>query len=104
RPSAGPLKALRQEIDYNTQDFLDVINEPRFKKYYGELEREDVLKLAPKGYEADHPYIDILKLKSFVCSRSFTDNEMMGEKGIKKMIEGFKLITPFNRFLNNALE
>lgn len=103
RPGAKELKALRQEIDYNTEDFLEIINHPEFKRYYGELEREDVLTLAPKGYSADHPQIEILKLKSFVCSKSFTDKEMMSQKGILEMLKGMRLITPFNHFLASAI-
>lgn len=104
RPSAVPLKALRQEIDYNTGDFLGIIEAVDFKNYFGELEREDVLKQAPKGYESDHPHIHILKLKSFVCSKSFTNKEMMSTDGVAKMIKGFRLITPFNQFLKRALD
>ncbi len=104
RPSANPLKALRQEIDYNTDEFLSIINEMEFKSYFGELEREDVLRLRPKGYPADHPYMELLKLKSFVCSKSFSDEEMMSEIGIKEMLRGLELVTPFNYFLAKAIE
>lgn len=104
RPSAEPLKALRQEIDYNISEFLSIIEEKNFKNYFGDLSREDVLKTNPKGYEKDHPYIGFLKLKSFVCSREFDDQSWLREEGIKEMIKGLKMIKPFNDFLKIALD
>lgn len=56
-PETADLKAIRQEIDYNTSDFLKIIESKEFKDYFGGLDREDVLKFAPKGYNVDHPYI-----------------------------------------------
>lgn len=102
-PQADHLKSIRQEIDYNTSDFLNIIESQDFKKYFKALSTEDSLKFAPKGYDIDHPHIDLLKLKSFICSRSFTDNEMQKQEGMKQIVEGLKLIMPLNHFLKDAL-
>ena len=36
-PEAAQLKKIRQEIDYSWEEFYQIINEPSFKKIYGEL-------------------------------------------------------------------
>ena len=104
RPSAKQLNAVRQEIDYNTSEFLSILEDKSFKDFFGELSREDVLKINPKGYDKDHPYIDILKLKSFICIKHFDDESWETEKGVKELLQGLKLIKPLNHFLNRALE
>ncbi|ADY53153.1 Conserved hypothetical protein CHP02453 [Pseudopedobacter saltans DSM 12145] len=104
RPSAQPLNAIRQEIDYNTSEFLSILTEKHFYNYFGDLSREDMLKVNPKGYEKDHPHIEFLKLKSFICVKHFDDNSWTTKAGIENLLEGLKLITPLNHFLNRALE
>ncbi|HVE60219.1 MAG TPA: DUF2461 domain-containing protein, partial [Chitinophagaceae bacterium] len=68
-PEAESLKKLRQEIDYNFEEFRNIINDKKFKSAYGDLYKgEDVsLATAPKGYEKDHPAISYLKLKCFIA-------------------------------------
>ena len=102
-PEADHLKAMRQEIDYNTSDFLKIIESKEFKDYFGGLEREDTLKFAPKGYDVDHPHIALLKLKSFVCVHDVTNNSLLSDKGLDEIAAGVRLIFPFNQFLQNAL-
>lgn len=102
-PEATDLKAMRQEIDYNTSDFLKIIESKEFKDYFGGLEREDTLKFAPKGYEVDHPHIALLKLKSFVCVHDITNKSLTSGKGLDEIATGIQLIFPFNQFLQNAL-
>ncbi len=104
RPSAQQLSAVRQEIDYSTSEFLSILEDKNFKDFFGELSREDVLKTNPKGYDKDHPYIEILKLKSFICIKHFEDKSWETEKGVKELLRGLKLIKPLNHFLNRALE
>jgi len=102
-PEASDLKAMRQEIDYNTTDFLKIIESKEFKDYFGGLEREDTLKFAPKGYDPDHPYIELLKLKSFVCVHGVANRSITNNKGTDEITKGIQLISPFNQFLQNAL-
>jgi uncharacterized protein (TIGR02453 family) len=102
-PEAQHLKAIRQEIDYNTSDFLDIIEAKDFKNYFGGLSTEDQLKNAPKDYPKDHPYVHILKLKSFICSKSFTDEEMTKDNILETIVEGMKLIYPLNKFIKEAI-
>lgn len=102
-PDATDLKAIRQEIDYNTSDFLKIIDSKEFKDYFGGLDKSDTLKLAPKGYDVDHTYIDLLKLKSFIGIHDLSNKLITSEKGIQEIAKGVSLIYPLNTFLQNAL-
>ena len=102
-PEPEHLKAIRQEIDYNTDDFLKIIENPEFKSYFEKLDDEQKLKTTPKGYDADHPYIELLKLKSFTVTHPFTDNQLMKRDAIDEVLNALKLIYPFNQFLTQAI-
>lgn len=104
-PEATSLKKVRQEIDYCYDEFSKIINNPAFKKPYGDLEKgEYSLSREPKGYEKENPAIEYLKLKSFVAIRLVTDEEVVSEKYFKEIIAGFTAIMPLIKFINRALE
>jgi uncharacterized protein (TIGR02453 family) len=102
-PEAAQLANVRQEIDYNTEKFLKIINDKKFKKLFGTLEDTDKLKFAPKGYDRDHPYIDLLKNKSFIVSHIFSDKEVKDRNFLKQVVASAKAIKPLNDFLRNAI-
>ncbi|MNJ91577.1 hypothetical protein D3C87_92290 [compost metagenome] len=102
-PEASDLKKIREEIDYNTSDFLDIINAENFKKTFT-LSQEDKLKKAPKGYEVDHPQIELLKLKSFIATFPIKDEEFLKPGIVNKLKNAFESVYPFILFLRKAVE
>jgi uncharacterized protein (TIGR02453 family) len=104
-PEADALKKIRQEIDYNHQDLLNIMAAKHFQTYFsGGFSQESKLKKAPQGYTEDNPAIDLLKLKSFTVSNNFGD-EKTQEKGFEEFIlEGFKAMQPLNKFLNQSFD
>ncbi len=103
-PEVAHLKAIRQEIDYNTIQFKEIIETPDFVNYFEGLSQTDKLKTCPKGYSAENENIELLKLKSFTVFHSFTDKEMMESKIITEMLSGLSLIYPLTNFLKNAIQ
>ena len=105
-PEAAALKKVRQEIDYNWQEFQSVVKEKRFRKIFGDIYQGDDVKLSTtsKGYEKDHPAINYLKLKSFIAETGFTDGELTKGSLHRKTIEAFEALEPLLNFINRALE
>ncbi len=100
----GPwIKAIRQEIHYNASDLKKILNNEKFKKYFGELEGEK-LKRAPKGYEPDHPEIELLRFKSFLAVNKCADKIVMGNKFLGHCSDVFKTLHPFDQFLNRSMD
>src|ERR1700749_1308791 len=62
-PEAEHLKKIRQEIDYNAADLKKVIDDPEFRKLFGDFRKQEQLKTIPREYSADNENIDLLKLK-----------------------------------------
>ena len=94
---------IRQEIDYNTKEFKKIINSASFKKYFGEMEGEQ-LKTAPKGYPKDHPEIELLRYKSFLASNKCDDKLVTSSDFLNHSASVFKAMKPFDDFLNRAAE
>src|SRR5260221_12868913 len=91
-PDANNLAKIRQEIDYNTEGLLKILNDRKFKKLFPSLDDFDTLKTAPKGYVKDHPHIELLKHKSFIVSRPFSDREVKDKKFAKHVAATAKII------------
>lgn len=100
------IKKVRQEIDYNWEDFKGILDNKVFKKTFGDLSREEGMSLIrePKGYDKDNPAIDYIKLKNFIVSVPISDEELIDKKLIKKIITCFATMQPMLQFLNRAIE
>lgn len=101
QPEAPVLKKIREEIDYNGDDFLTIINDKNFTDVF-KLSAEDKLKRAPKGYEIDHPNIELLKLKSFAAIYNINESEFFKTSIVDKLTIAFANIQPFVLFLRQA--
>jgi uncharacterized protein (TIGR02453 family) len=101
-PEAPRLKEIRQEIDYNFNDFKKIIHSKKFKTVYGALDRssEYLLTRVPKGYEPTNPAADYLRLKSFVAMVTINDAELITGKGEAKTLEAFSALQPLIEFFN----
>ncbi len=102
-PDAERLSKIRQEIDYNTGDFVKILKDKKFKKLFPSLDDFDKLKTAPKGYAKDHPHLDLLKNKSFVVSHRFTNADVTSKSFVKKVANTCKTLKPLNDFLGEAI-
>ncbi len=102
-PPADILKKIRQEIDYNADELIKIVEAPLFRDTYGEINGER-LKTAPKGYPKDHPHISWLQLKSFVASAPVKDGDLKSDD-LNKNVENYYLaLRPLIGFLNTALD
>lgn len=100
------IKKVRQEIDYNWEEFKGILQHKQFKKLFGDLSRQEGMSLIrePKGYEKDNPAIEYIKLKNFIVSVPVTDEELTDKKLVKKIITCFAAMQPLLKFLNRAME
>jgi len=102
-PSSKHLKSIRQAIDYNGEELKKILNKKSFQNTFGGLIENDPLKTSPKGFSKDHKHIELLRRKSFAVSHSVTQNEVCGDGFEEKVIEIYKEMLPFRRYLNKAV-
>ena len=102
-PDAEHLKAIREYIAENGEEFSSLINNAKFKKVFPEM-MDDKLKTAPKGFSPDHEYVDLLRYKSFAFSSQLSKTQILADTYIEHLVQSFKILQPVNRFLNDALK
>jgi len=102
-PPAKWLNAIRESIDSKGEKLIDILNSANFKKYFGGMEGEQ-LKTKPRDYPEDHPFIDLLKYKSYLVVHNLKDSEVTSKDFLKKAVEVFQVLKPFDDFLNQSIE
>lgn len=102
QPEPADLKRIREEIANDATSLRNIINSTSFKDHFGELKGEQ-LKTAPKGYPKDHPDIDLLRYKSFLVSKYFTDKEVESPNFSKEVLKYFKATRPFFDYMSEVL-
>ena len=102
-PEPTLLKAVRQEIDYNFEEFENIINEKNFRKLFSNIEGER-LKTLPQGYGAENRAIEYLKMKSFTAGQNLEDKELTSRGFRKKAVDVFTIMKPFVDFLNRPMD
>ncbi|MBM3442532.1 MAG: DUF2461 domain-containing protein [Bacteroidetes bacterium] len=105
-PMAGELAKVRQEIDYCYDEFKALLSARSFRKRFRGLQSNEAIQLTrmPKGYEADHPASEHLRLKSFIASCPLTDEVLTSSKAATSIADAFATLTPLVRFLNRSIE
>jgi uncharacterized protein (TIGR02453 family) len=103
-PPADQLAKLRQEIDYNYPAFTKIIKGKKFKSIFGELDRSDeyLLTRVPRGYEADNPAADYLRLKSYIAMIKINDADLTSKNLMKKTMDAFDALLPLLNFINES--
>lgn len=102
-PEAAVLKAIRTEIYFNLPQWEQIIYGEAFVKKFGSIMNEGKLQRPPKGFPADFPGIEFLKFKHFVVGMDFNPDRFSNPEIIDLALESFRIMHPFNDFLNNAL-
>lgn len=104
-PEADDLKKIRTEIDYNFDEFSNILNAESFKNIFSNgLDREAFTVRPPKGYDETNPAIELIKLKSFTASSAISAKEILTPNFPTLILDGFKAMQPYIEFLNRAVE
>jgi len=102
-PPPQYLQAIRQEIFYHPQNYIQLIENKEFKSTFT-LGYFDKLKTAPKGYPKDWEHLELIKNRNYAVGHRVEDKELCAPDFLKKAIEIYKIIYPFNRYLNKAVD
>jgi uncharacterized protein (TIGR02453 family) len=98
------LAKIRQEIDYNFDEWKKIIGRPAFRKYFPNgVDGLETLTRPPKGYDDRNPAIEFLKMKNFIVMRTLTDAELQSKSLVKEVVKIFGVMKEFIDFMNNAI-
>lgn len=102
-PSSKLLKALREAIYDNIDEYISIVEDPEFKKYFPVI-GDDFLKTAPKGFPKDFKYIDYLKPKEFTCAYKISDSFWSQPDALDKVEAAFRQMKRFADFTNFTID
>ena len=97
------LKAVRQSIYDNIEEFVAIAEDPEFKKYFPVI-GEDFLKTAPKGFPKDFKHIDYLKCKEYICSYNVSDSFFTQSDVLEQIDKAFRQFKRFADFINYTID
>lgn len=102
-PDSSVLKKLRKAIVDNIDEFRDVTETPDitalFPGWYGRK-----LKTAPKGYDRDHPCIELLRLTEYGKVHKFDRSFSYSADSPEQIAAMLLKLKPMNDFLNYSID
>ena len=102
-PPAAALKTLREAIADDHEELRSILRQPAFKRAFGALSDEAVLKRTPRAFDPEHPAADLLRYKSFTVSRELSEADMSNAKLPDMIAKQYATMLPFVRWLNRVL-
>lgn len=99
-PEPNVLAKVRQEIDYNLEEFQGIVESKAFKQKFS-LEGDPV-KTTPKGYSKDNPAIEYIRNRHFHAFGALSDEEVQ-RLTTKKLMALLEPTKPLVQFLNRAI-
>ena len=95
-------RMVRDYISEHGGEWEEIITAPSFQERF--TVGGSALKNVPAGYEKEHPQAEYLKYKSWYLEYPIQDEDLTdGDLFLAKAADIFRLMKPFNDYLNNAL-
>jgi uncharacterized protein (TIGR02453 family) len=99
-PDAAWLKAFRDRVANQTDEFRAIVEAPEFVEAFGSVSDDgESLKRVPAGYPPDHPAADLLRKKNVTFGRRLSDDEALSPRLPSILADAFELGTPLLRYL-----
>ncbi len=101
-PQPAQLHRLREYLAANVARFRAIVESPAFRRAFGAIEGER-LRRVPRGFAADHPAAEYLRLKQFLAGREYPATLATSPRFYTTVVGVFRQLAPFVRFLNEPL-
>ncbi len=102
-PEPADLLRIRKEFEMDASEIRKILDAKKFKDAFGGFNQEYAVKTAPKGFSKDHPDIDLIRLKSYFVTHSFTDKEVLSSGFKDKLVAHFLLLRPYFDYMSEVL-
>jgi uncharacterized protein (TIGR02453 family) len=99
RPEAATLQRLRAAIgdDKSGRALASLVAALRRKRY--QIGTHDTLANPPRGYSADHPRVDLLRMKDIHAGRQFAPSALSARKALERVAGVMKDVEPLSAWL-----
>ncbi len=103
QPNKEDLLRIRKEIELDAAEFREILNNPEFVKNFGTKFEGDEVKTVPRGFDKNHPDIDLLRKKGFIAVRNFSDKEVFSNNFLSEIDTSYKALRPFFNLMSEVL-
>jgi len=100
-PLMGYSRAVRKAIADNERAFRKLLAAPDVKRHAGALLGERLSRV-PRGFDADHPAADLLRMKQWYFDVTLPAAAALASSIRKQVTTRFRAMAPVVHFLNNA--
>lgn len=104
RPEAPLLRKLRKAIVDNIEEWEEITDNKAVNRYFPGWISSETLKTAPKGWDKDHPQIELLRLKDYGKFCPLDEKFFHDPHWPENAAERFRVLQPFIQFLNYSIE
>ncbi|MGB0880480.1 MAG: DUF2461 domain-containing protein [Polaribacter sp.] len=102
-PNKEDLFRIRKEIELDATEFRKILKDKNYINYFGGKFEGEALKSAPRGFDKEHPDIDLLRKKGFIAVRNFTDAEVLSADFLSELDKSYKALRPFFNLFSEVL-
>ncbi len=100
-PDPPSLRRVREHLCEHHGELREIVANRRLRQAMGEV-RGDTLTRVPKGFAADHPAAEWIKMKDWIFDVELDNAVATTPKLFEEVRVRFRLMMPFVRFLNRA--
>lgn len=100
-PNKDDLKLIRDELSYNADPLREIMDNKEFKRTWALTGK--ALKTAPRGYDVNHPNIDLLRMKQFRLVHPISDEIVLSDNLLFEIVKAFIIIRPFFDYMSEVL-
>lgn len=101
-PDAKDLLRIRKEFENSTAEIEKITSDKTFVQYFKEI-KGDSVKTAPRGFDKDHPAIDLIRKKQYIVMRKFNDKEVLSDGFQKEAVLTLLAMRPFFDYMSEVL-
>ncbi|MFK5959151.1 MAG: DUF2461 domain-containing protein [Lutibacter sp.] len=101
-PNKDDLLRIRKEFEMDASEIREIIEHKAFVKHFDKLQGNS-LKTAPRGFDKEHPDMDLIRMKQFIVTREFTDEEVLNPNFIDEVGKSYKAMRPYFDYMSEIL-
>lgn len=101
-PNKEDLLRIRKEFEMDDSEMRTILSDKAFKETWGGFVGDE-LKTAPKGFDKEHPAIDLIRRKQFIFTKKYKDKDVIAEGFLEGVNDDFKKIRPYFDYMSDVL-
>jgi len=101
-PNKKDLYRIRKEFEMDAQPMRKILAHKKFAQAFGKMQGNAV-KTAPRGFDRNHPNIDLIRHKQFYFVQEFSDEEVLAPNFLDQVVDCYQTIRPFFDYMTEVL-